>query len=126
MGNRTSPKTGAELATTEVKPNHSLRNSIEEWQLKHFNKIPRSALEITTPPVAHSTFKTVSRGLYRARSGTDPVTVAVLEVRQGDVGAEVKTLIKLNRHPRLVRYLGEWLDLRVHRGIYMAPLDGVC
>jgi serine/threonine protein kinase len=36
--------------------------------------------------------------------------VAVLRVNSGDVAAEADTLLRLGRHPRLVRYLGQCKD----------------
>jgi serine/threonine protein kinase len=38
--------------------------------------------------------------------GAHPINVAVLRVREGTVDAEAETLLKLGRHPNLVRFYG--------------------
>jgi hypothetical protein len=42
--------------------------------------------------------------------GARPVNVAVLRVRDGTVDAEAETLLKLGRHPNLVRFYGQCRD----------------
>ena len=102
----TSPLTGARLARTDLTANIALRHAIEEWQERHFRTIPPSQLTIQRPAIATSSFKTVYRAELHDPGTAHAVPVAVLEVREGDIAAEVKVLVRLARHPRLVRYIG--------------------
>jgi ubiquitin len=99
----TSPKTGAQLPNNALTPNHALRNAIEEWLSANFKLVPRSAVTFDGGALAHGSFKTVHRGRLRGRS--EPI--AVLRMKAGgSCEEEAATLVKLGRHPSLVRYLG--------------------
>ena len=96
----TSPKTGAQLAHREVTANHALRNSIEEFLERTFKIAARGDIELGRQ-VGAGSFKTVHEGKLRGRP------VAILKLRAGaPIDAEVKTFIKLGRHPSLVQFLG--------------------
>eukprot|EP00035_Acanthoeca_spectabilis_P013578 m.252944 g.252944 ORF g.252944 m.252944 type:complete len:263 (+) comp15925_c0_seq3:153-941(+) len=104
----TSPLTNARLGDKTLTPNIALRKAIDEWAAAHFKTIPRSQLKIGRQ-IARSSFKTVWQG--EVILGAAKKEVAVLEVRDGDIAAEVKTLIRLGRHPHLVRYIGVCHDV---------------
>ena len=105
----TSPISNVRLETKTLTPNIALRKAIEDWYTKHFRTIPRSQLTIGKQ-LAVSSFKTVYAGKLHVHGAPNPTAVAVLEVRSGDVAAEVKTLVRLGRHPQLVRYIGVCQD----------------
>ena len=99
----TSPVTGAVLPNNTLAPNHALRNSIEEWLTASFKLVPRSAVTFDERAIAAGSFKTVHRGTLQGRSGP----IAVLRMRAGgSCEEEAAKLVKLGRHPGLVRYLG--------------------
>lgn len=99
----TSPKTGAELPNNAITPNHTLRNAIEEWLSENFKLVPRSAVTFDEHAFAHGSFKSVHRGKLQGRSES----IAVSRMRMGgSCEEEAKTLVKLGRHPDLVRYFG--------------------
>ena len=101
-GHDTSPKTNARLAHRQLTPNHTLRNSIEEFLERTLKTTTRAAITIAETIGAGSS-KTVHAGTLRGHPGR----VAVLKMRMGaDLRAEVKALVKLGRHPNLVRFLG--------------------
>ena len=98
----TSPKTGAVLANLHLTQNHALRNSIEQFIERTF-KITARELISTGGVIGTGAFKTARRGTLRGEP------VAVLELRPGggaQCAAEVKTFVRLGRHPNLVRFLG--------------------
>ena len=112
-GHNTSPATGARLATTVLIDNIALRNAIEEWMEAYFKTIRPAQLTVDKKVLAHSSFKTVRRGTLRVPSNSDQgvnTKVAVLEVRDGDFASEVEVLIRLGRHPNLIRYLGVCIE----------------
>ena len=99
----TSPLTGAQLPSNALISNHALRNSIEDWLSTNFKLVPRSAVTFDVPALAHGSFKSVHRGSLRGRK--EPI--AVLRMRMGgSCEEEAAKLVKLGRHPGLVRYLG--------------------
>jgi tyrosine-protein kinase shark len=99
----TSPKTGAQLSNKTLTPNHALRNAIEEWLSANFKLVPRSAVTFDEQAIAHGSFKSVHRGTLQGCSEL----IAVLRMRNGgSCEEEAKTLVKLGRHPDLVRYFG--------------------
>eukprot|EP01051_Picozoa_sp_SAG22_P007775 SAG22_NODE_560_length_9102_cov_54.310785_2_plen_160_part_00 len=101
----TSPATGLPLAHTNLVPNHSLRNAIEEWhraQDAAMRAIPAEQLAYDQGnPIGTGAFKTVYPGTL-TRPGRQPQPVAVLKVRADDYAAEAGTLARLGRHTRLV------------------------
>ena len=99
----TSPKTGAELPNQALIPNHALRNAIEEWLSANFKLVPRSAVTFDEHALAHGSFKSVHRGTLQGRS--EPIAVSRMRMG-GSCEEEAKTLVKLGRHPDLVRYFG--------------------
>jgi len=99
----TSPKTGAQLPNNALIPNHALRNAIEEWLSANFKLVPRSAVTFDEQALAHGSFKSVHRGTLQGRS--EPIAVSRMR-NGGSCEVEAKTLVKLGRHPDLVRYFG--------------------
>jgi hypothetical protein len=78
-------------------------NMIKEWLSANFKLVPRSAVTFDEHPLVHGSFKSVHRGTLQGR----PEQIAVSRMRMGGSGEEeAKTLVKLGRHPDLVRYLG--------------------
>ena len=108
-GHPTSPRTGAALASKVLTPNHALRNSIEEWQEDNCKLIPRTALAFRDPEdqIGAGSFKRVFRATLRLPGSPRAVTVAALQIRDGDVAAEAAVLLKLGKHPRLVTFIGQ-------------------
>ena len=99
----TTPQTGAQLPNKTLTPNHALRNSIEEWLTANFKLVPRSAVTFDEHVIASGSFKSVHRGTLQGRS--EPI--AVLRMRMGgSCEEEAAKLVKLGRHPGLVRYFG--------------------
>ena len=109
----TSPVTGARLGSTRLVPNLALRQAIEQWQESHGMHVRRPDIAMDAQPVAAGSFKTVFRGTLRVHmrgEASRNITVAVLKMRRGDCATEVRSFIKLGRHPRLVRFLGHCID----------------
>ena len=109
----TSPVTGARLGSTRLVPNLALRQAIEQWQESHGMHVRRPDIAMDAQPVAVGSFKTVFRGTLRVHmrgEASRNITVAVLKMRRGDCATEVRSFIKLGRHPRLVRFLGHCID----------------
>ena len=108
-GHATSPKTGAALPSKILTSNHTLRNAIEEWQQKNCKLIPRTALTFRDPQdqIGTGSFKRVFEAKLRLAGSPRAVTVAALQVRDGDVAAEAAVLLKLGKHPRLVTFIGQ-------------------
>ena len=75
-GHATNPNTGGELASTEVVPNHALRNAIEEHLERTFKITQRSQVEIGQL-IGSGSFKTAHMGKLRGQD------VAVLKMRPG-------------------------------------------
>jgi hypothetical protein len=98
-----SPKTGAQLPDKALIPNHALRNAVEEWLSANFKLVPRSAVAFDEDALAHGSFKSVHRGTLQGRS--EPIAVSRMRMG-GSCEEEAKKLVKLGRHPDLVRYLG--------------------
>ena len=110
----TSPVTGARLGRTRLVPNVALRQAIEQWQESHGMHVRRPDIAMDAQPVAVGSFKTVFRGTLRVHmrgEASRNITVAVLKMRRGDCATEVRSFIKLGRHPRLVRFLVDALPL---------------
>lgn len=105
---------------------HALRQAIEEWEEAHCKLLQRSSLTPvqSTPPhtpaetfnrttqIGVGSFKEVHRATLRlpGGGGTHVTTVAVLKIRDGSVAAEADILLKLGRHPHLVRFVGQCKD----------------
>jgi serine/threonine protein kinase len=105
----TSPATGAVLPHKELAPNFALRQAIETWEDTTQMRVPKADIEFQeTQPIGAGSFKTVYKGSVRI-SGKR-VTVAVLRIREESCETEVQTFLKLGRHPRLVRFLGQCKD----------------
>ena len=108
-GNRTSPNTGGELPNLMLIPNHALRKVITEWQQAHLLLIPRSALELEEQ-TGRGSYKVVYRAKLQVAGAPGPMQVAALEIQSGTWATEVDVLLKLGRHPRLVRFIGQCVE----------------
>jgi serine/threonine protein kinase len=106
LRNDTSPMTGAKLQRKVLIPAINLRNSIEEWRISQFNRIKMSELVIDFKEIGRGSFKTVYKAVWSCPGAPVPKVVAVLKMRSGTCDAEARTLIKLGRHPRVVRFHG--------------------
>jgi hypothetical protein len=106
LNNDTSPMTGAKLSRKDLIPAINLRNSIEEWRIAQFNRIQFTELVLDPVEIGRGSFKTVYKAIWHCPGARDPYTVAVLKIRTGTCDAEARTLIKLGRHPRVVRFHG--------------------
>ena len=116
MGDRTVALT--DPTTTD---NMALRQAIEDWGVKHCKVLQRAKLTpvLSSPPhsasdtfsratqVGVGSFKEVHRATLRLPGGTKQTDVAVLKVRTGSVAAEADILLKLGRHPNLIRFFGQ-------------------
>lgn len=101
--NSTSPATGTELHSKTLAPNHALRNSMEEWLSANFKLVPRTAIDFDEAAIAGGSFKSVHVGTVKGRSER----IAVLRMRAGrSCEEEAAKLVRLARHPSLVRYVG--------------------
>lgn len=94
-----SPMTLKKIGQKTIMPNHALRKAIEEWIESNFKTVTCSDVTIGRR-IGMGSCKTVSEGTFGGRQ------VAVLEMR-GDGGFETEcaTIIRLGRHPHLVRFL---------------------
>ena len=63
-------------------------------------------LVIDPVEIGRGSFKTVYKAIWTCPGAPTPKTVAVLKMRSGSCDAEARTLIKLGRHPRVVRFHG--------------------
>jgi hypothetical protein len=104
----TSPKTGAVLGDKKLSPNIALRQAIEEWEEQHGMHVKRASIQLLEPPMASGTFKTVYKGWLT--TADKRVKVAVMKLRNGSSVTEARMLLKLGRHPRLVRFYGQCVD----------------
>ena len=123
-GNSTSPLSGASLDSTALFPNRALRHAVEDWEEKHSKVLQRGSLSpvLSAPPhnpsatfcratqVGVGSFKEVHRATLRLPGSTKQTNVAVLKVRTGSVAAEADILLKLGRHPNLIRFFGQCAD----------------
>lgn len=123
-GNRTSPLSGASLDSTTLLPNIALKQAIEDWEEKHSKVLQRASLTpiMSAPPhnpsdtfgnatkIGFGSFKEVHRSTLRLPGSTKQTNVAVLKVRTGSVAAEADILLKLGRHPNLIRFFGQCAD----------------
>jgi len=91
-----------------LSPNIALRQAIEEWEEKHGMKVRRSNIELEEAPMASGTFKTVYKG--QLKTGDKKVPVAVMKLRTGSCSTEASMFLKLGRHPRLVRFMGQCIE----------------
>lgn len=103
----TSPMTNTLLPDKSLKPNILLRNAIEEYHVGKFKLLKKHNLTIGNI-IGTGSFKTVHAGEMNMREFGKPRSVAISRFRggSGDIVSEVKILLKLGRHPRLVRYYG--------------------
>lgn len=120
MGKRAQPLTDPTLTD-----NLALRYAIEGWEIKNDpamtgETILRSELTPVTSNSPHTaslsfnsttligkgSFKEVHRAIYDMPGSDASREVAVMKVQSGDVAKEAKVLLKIGRHPHLVRFLG--------------------
>eukprot|EP00961_Rhodomonas_salina_P062742 842350-Rhodomonas_salina.1 len=106
----TSPATGMVLPTKNLIANIALRQAIEEWEERYALKLSLSSLQLETQPLGAGAFKTVYKGVLSLGGSAKARVVAVLKMRKGSCETEARTLLKLGRHPRLVRFLGQCTD----------------
>lgn len=104
-GRQSSPVTNQHLGSTALAPNHALRNAIDEWRSSNYKEVPRSAIDLGEQ-IGAGSFKRVYQGRLKLPGSSKETVVAVLNVFSGNVAAEAATLMRVGRHPRLVRYLG--------------------
>ena len=105
LTHNTSPATGAVLPHKELAPNFALRKAIETWEETTQMKVPRANIEFPERPIGAGAFKTVYQGSVLILGQRVPA--AVLRIREESIETEVQTFLKLGRHPRLVRFLGQ-------------------
>ncbi len=81
---------------------------MSEWQaqLAATSCIQFDELVVDPLEIGRGSFKTVYKAFWHSPGTSEPFTVAVLKIRSGSCEAEAKTLIKLRRHPRLIRFHG--------------------
>ena len=73
-------------------------------------QIQRSDIEFDARPIGQGSFKTVFKGMLRVAGAPERLKVAVLKIRQGTCATESRIFLKLGRHPRLVRFMGQCTD----------------
>ena len=100
-----NPLTGADLTSTTLTPNITLRKAIADWRETHYKILPRSSISIGRQ-CGRGSFKVVYQGTLRLAGSRAATTVAVLKVPRGTLATEVEVLLKLSQHPRLVQYFG--------------------
>lgn len=101
QGKHTSPKTGARLQNQEMHPNHALRNAIERWRETFFREIKPSQVVVKwSSQIGRGSFGRIFAGELDHRQ------VAVKAMSPGQCEEEAAKLIKMGRHPGLLRYLG--------------------
>ena len=108
QSHNTDPLTNEVLPSKELKENRALRHAIEAYLKTSQLFLDRRSLEILLPAVGAGSAKTVFEGKLRIRGKS--LQVAVLKIRSGSFDGEVRTLLKLGRHPRLVRFFGQCKD----------------
>ena len=97
----TSPKTGARLQNQEMHPNHALRNAIERWRETFFREIKPSQVVVKwSSQIGRGSFGRIFAGELNQRQ------IAVKAMSPGQCEEEAAKLIKMGRHPGLLRYLG--------------------
>ena len=101
QGKHTSPKTGARLQNQEMHPNHALRNAIERWRETFFREIKPSQVVVKwSSQIGRGSFGRIFAGELNQRQ------IAVKAMSPGQCEEEAAKLIKMGRHPGLLRYLG--------------------
>ena len=108
-----SPLTGALLPSDHLVPNLALRSAIQEWQERHVLLVPRHDVEMERQPISAGSSQTLYIGHLRLRGReAEParIKVAVLKLRQDDGERETGVMLRVRRHPRLVRYMGQSQD----------------
>ena len=106
----TSPNTGAELTSTELVPNHSLRQAIEEWREQHFMALDPARLEVSAQRLGSGSFGDVFAGTLRNGRAVARIEVAVKQLPAMDAQREKQALQK---------------ELKVHRRAAL-HCSGVC
>jgi serine/threonine protein kinase/ubiquitin len=101
-GHETSPNTGAHLPHLNIVPNHALRNSIEECLRSSFREIARARCSLGRR-IGAGASKIVYEGTLDGSR-----RVAVLQMKYGAawLDQEASVMLKLSRHPNLVRFWG--------------------
>ena len=105
----TSPNTGAELTSTELVPNHSLRQAIEEWREQLFMALDPARLEVSAQRLGSGSFGDVFAGTLR-NGRAARIEVAVKQLPAMDAQREKQALQK---------------ELKVHRRAAL-HCSGVC
>ena len=105
-GHDTSPNTGARLPHLNLVPNHALRNSIEDFLRVNFREIARTRFSLGRR-IGTGSSKIVHEGTLDCSR-----RVAVLQMKPGaaSLDQEASMMLKLSRHPNLVRYWGRCTD----------------
>ena len=104
----TSPATGAVLSHKDLAPNFALRKAIETWEQTTQMRVPRERIEFSDAhPIGAGTFKTVYQGFLLISGKRVKVAVSRIRGFEESIETELKTMLDLGRHPRLVRFLGQ-------------------
>jgi serine/threonine protein kinase len=101
-GQNTSPNTGARLPHLNLVPNHALRNSIEDFLRNSFREIARARFSLGLR-IGSGASKIAHEGTLDGSR-----CVAVLQMKPGaaSLDQEAAMMLKLSRHPNLVRFWG--------------------
>ena len=108
--NNTSPLTGLPLTSTALVPAYAMRNIIEAWRELYGKEIKPSHVTIGKV-VGRGSFKTVYEATLNIPGSKKPMVVAAAMMHApGDMLAEAATLLKISKHPRLIGYIGSYIN----------------
>ena len=96
----TSPKTGVVLTSTELKPNHNLRQAIQEWREEQPMAINPSYLEVSSERLGSGSFGEVFAGTLK-NGEAQRIRVAVKQLPSLDAAREREAFekeLKAHRH----------------------------
>ena len=108
--NNTSPLTGLPLASTVLLPAYAMRKIIEAWRDLYCKEITSSHVTIGKV-IGRGSFKSVYEATLNIPGSKKPMVVAAAMMHApGDMVAEEATLLKISKHPRLVGYIGSYIN----------------
>ncbi|CAF5031985.1 unnamed protein product, partial [Rotaria sp. Silwood1] len=103
-----SPKTGQALSLSSLRPNHSIKNLIEEFENSLRTVDYRFKLDVDVRKERNAIFHVNTKSIYRAQWITRPNAPPTILLKMNGVRAqrEASFCVQLSRHPHIIRTYG--------------------